>query len=53
MQEKDYHGCLVRIEKSVSRDHCLASLVIPISDPRTDFFRLSGSLFCITRDANQ
>ena len=36
------HGCMVWIGKSVTRDHCLASLsaslVMPISDPRDRFF---------------
>ena len=33
-----YHGCMVWIEKSVTRDHCSASLGMPISDPRDRFF---------------
>ena len=33
-----YHGCMVWIEKSVTRDHCSASLGKPISDPRDRFF---------------
>ena len=33
-----YHGCIVWIENSVTRDHCSASLVMPISDPRDRFF---------------
>ena len=36
-----YHGCMVWIEKSVTRDHCSASLGKPrdeISDPCDRFF---------------
>ena len=36
-----YHWCMVRIEKSVTRNHCSAysaNLVMPISDPRDRFF---------------
>ena len=29
---------MVWIEKSVTQDHCLASLLIPVSDPRDRFF---------------
>lgn len=40
-RKRIYHGCSVRIEKPIRRDHCSASrqcLVMPNNDPRDRFF---------------